>query len=326
MKEYMIGENEAGQRLDKFLAKLLREAPKSFLYKMLRKKNITLNTRKASGDERLKTGDTVRLFLSDETIGRFSGELQNRAVSIELEILYEDKDLLLINKPAGMLSQPDRSGQPSAVEYLTGYLLDSHQITEEQLTTFHPGVVNRLDRNTSGILVCGKSLHGLQTASELFRAREIKKYYLCLVEGVLKEKQHISGYLIKDAKNNKVRILSAPEEGAERIETGYEPLSDNGEYTLLQIRLYTGKPHQIRAHLASTGHPAAGDPKYNSSRKAREWAAKHGISRQLLHAERIVFPEHLPEMPALEGREITAPLPEDFRRMLSLLQLYHEQP
>ena len=321
MKEYVIGENEAGQRLDKFLAKLLREAPKSFLYKMLRKKNITLNSRKASGNEKLVSGDTVRLFLSDETFGHFSGVQQNTAVSADLEILYEDNDLLLINKPAGMLSQPDRSKEPSAVEYLTGYLLNSHQITEEQLATFHPGVVNRLDRNTSGILVCGKSLHGLQTASELFRTREIKKYYLCLAEGVLKEKQHISGYLVKNAKNNKVRVLSAPAEGAERIETGYEPLADNGEYTLLQIRLYTGKAHQIRAHLASIGHPVAGDPKYNSSRKAREWAAKHGICRQLLHAERIVFPEHLPELPPLEGREIAAPLPEDFGRVLSLLQL-----
>ena len=247
MKEYVIGENEAGQRLDKFLAKLLREAPKSFLYKMLRKKNITLNSRKASGNEKLVAGDTVRLFLSDETFGHFSGVQQNTAVSADLEILYEDNDLLLINKPAGMLSQPDRSKEPSAVEYLTGYLLNSHQITEEQLATFHPGVVNRLDRNTSGILVCGKSLHGLQTASELFHTREIKKYYLCLAEGVLREKQHISGYLVKNAKNNKVRVLSAPAEGAERIETGYEPLADNGEYTLLQIRLYTGPGSGLRS-------------------------------------------------------------------------------
>ena len=322
MKEYQIGENEAGQRLDKYLAKLLREAPKSFFYKMLRKKNITLNGHRAEGNERLVQGDRVVLFLSDETIERFSGDPVPSAENGSLDILYEDRDLLLLNKPAGMLSQPDRSGEASAVEYLTGYLLKSGQLTPEDLRTFHPGVVNRLDRNTSGILVCGKSLHGLQTASSLFRSRSLRKYYLCLTEGVLLEKKHISGYLTKDSRSNTVRIRNRGEEDSSYIETEYEPVSTDGEHTLLRVRLLTGKPHQIRAHLASIGHPLIGDPKYNQDPRSRRFASEHQIRFQLLHAHELVFPAPLPELEALEGRHFTADLPDPFRQVLEQLPLF----
>lgn len=151
MKEFQITENEAGQRFDKYLAKLLRNAPKSFFYKMLRKKNITLNGRKATGNEKLNTGDQIRLFLSDETFSKFSQQEQTARAVTDLDIIYEDTDILLINKPAGMLSQPDDTKEPSMVEYLIGYLLQNGSLTEENLRTFHPSVCNRLDKNTSGV-------------------------------------------------------------------------------------------------------------------------------------------------------------------------------
>ena len=138
MKEFQITENEAGQRFDKYLAKLLRNAPKSFFYKMLRKKNITLNGRKATGNEKLNTGDQIRLFLSDETFSKFSQQEQTARAVTDLDIIYEDTDILLINKPAGMLSQPDDTKEPSMVEYLIGYLLQNGSLTEENLRTFHP--------------------------------------------------------------------------------------------------------------------------------------------------------------------------------------------
>ena len=191
MKEFIINENEAGQRFDKYLAKLLREAPKSFFYKMMRKKNITLNGKKATGNEKLLSGDHVKLFLSDETFEKFSGSIAAPRAHHVLDIIYEDENILLINKPAGMLSQPADDGTPSLVEYLTGYLLENGSLTEEDLRTFRPSVCNRLDRNTSGLIAAGKSLVGLQTLSEMFKLRELHKYYLCLVEGILDEEKYI---------------------------------------------------------------------------------------------------------------------------------------
>ena len=146
MKEFIIEENEAGQRFDKYLAKLLREAPKSFFYKMLRKKNITLNGKKATGNEKLLKGDTIKLFLSDETFDKFAGSSQAARAYCELDIVYEDPDIIIINKPAGMLSQPADDGEPSLVEYLTGYLLKKGDLTEEQLKTFRPSVCNQIGR------------------------------------------------------------------------------------------------------------------------------------------------------------------------------------
>ena len=206
MKEFIINENEAGQRFDKYLAKLLKEAPKSFFYKMMRKKNITLNGKKANGNEKLLSGDHVKLFLSDETFEKFSGTDKAPRAYHKLDIIYEDENILLINKPSGMLSQPGDDGTPSLVEYLTGYLLETGSLTEEDLRTFRPSVCNRLDRNTTGLIAAGKSLAGLQELSEMFKSRNLHKYYLCLVEGVLEQEKYIKGYLSKDKKNNKVTI------------------------------------------------------------------------------------------------------------------------
>ena len=163
MKEFQIRDNEAGQRFDKYLSKLLRNAPKSFFYKMLRKKNITLNGKKATGNEKLEAGDTIKLFLSDETFDKFSEQKQAARAVTALEVIYEDSDILLINKPAGMLSQPDDSGEPSMVEYLTGYLLEKGELTEEDLRTFRPSVCNRLDKNTSGIIAGANHWRGCRS-------------------------------------------------------------------------------------------------------------------------------------------------------------------
>ena len=201
MKEFIINENEAGQRFDKYLGKLLREAPKSFFYKMLRKKNITLNGGRATGNEKLSTGDHVKLFLSDETFGKFAGVQETVARAHQkLDIVYEDDNILLINKPVGMLSQPADDKEPSLVEYLTGYLLESGAVTEASLHTFRPSVCNRLDRNTSGLVAAGKSLTGLQELSSLFHDRSLHKFYRCLVNGVIKNEKYIKGYLHKRRK------------------------------------------------------------------------------------------------------------------------------
>lgn len=204
MKEITIGKNQCGQRLDKFLSKYMKEASKGFLYKMLRKKNIKLNGKKAEGREMLSEGDVVTLYLSEETLSKFMGQDKRESGRLDgnkvvLSILYENEHIALIDKPAGMLSQRAGSGDMSLVEYFRSYVGS----TEEG---FSPGICNRLDRNTSGIVIGGKSLLGLQTISELLRERRIEKYYIAVVKGSIKKRDTAEGWLIKDPRANKVRI------------------------------------------------------------------------------------------------------------------------
>lgn len=321
MREVLIRENEAGQRLDKFLTKYFRLAPKSFLYKMMRKKNITLNKKKCEGSEKLASGDRVQFFLSEETMEKFS-HLEKpplipsaKTNTKKLEIIYEDANILILNKPSGILSQKAKDSDCSLVEEIIQYLLESHQIQPEELTTFHPSVCNRLDRNTSGLVVAGKSLAGLQIMSEAFKERSLHKSYQCIVKGRVEEKQRISGFLQKDEKTNTVIVYSSEKEDTLPIVTEYLPLSGNEWYTRLEIALITGRTHQIRAHLASIGHPIVGDYKYGDEEVNQETRKKYGIRSQLLHSWKLEFPELPPPMQELGRKVFTAPLPRTFLRM-----------
>lgn len=301
MKEFVIGKNQCGQRFDKYLQKVLKEAPKSFVYKMLRKKNIKLNGSRAEGKEVLAEGDVVTLFLSDETFAKFAGEknqVESKARELNLApyLIYENEHVGFINKPAGMLSQKARQEDVSLVEYWEAYVG-----VEDG---FRPGICNRLDRNTSGLVVGGKTLAGLQEMSSLLRERQVEKYYLAVVEGHVKDSRTLEGYLGKDIKKNMAKIYSMHIEGANYIKTGYQPLEYSEHYTLLQVRLYTGKTHQIRSHLASIGHAIVGDPKYG--KKAPQ------VTHQLLHAWRLVFPELEGVLGELSEKEFQAELPKDF--------------
>ena len=313
MRELVISKYEAGKRFDKFLAKYMELAPKSFFYKMMRKKNITLNGKKAAGNEKLEKGDTVKLFLSEETIEGFR-EKKKRAVhtGAKLDILYEDEQVMLINKPAGMLSQKAEKGDISMVEHLISHLLDTGEVTEEMLKTFRPSLCNRLDRNTSGIVAAGKTLQGLQILSGLFKERTLHKYYLCIVKGVIKEEQDVRGWLLKNEKTNQVRIFKSETKDARPIHTKYHPLADNGQETLLEIELLTGRTHQIRAHLSYMGHPIFGDPKYGDAVLNKKLASGYGLHMQLLHAWHLVFPELSGDFEGLSGKSIYAPAPKQF--------------
>lgn len=316
MKEYIIGKNEANQRLDKYLHKLLKEASNGFLYKMLRKKNITLNGKKAEGVEKLQEGDHVKLFLSDETFLKFAGqppvhkdEANVKLKPVSLSVVYEDEDILIINKPQGMLSQKAKPSDVSANEYIMEYLLDTGALTGEDLRTFRPSICNRLDRNTSGLLIAGKSLRGLQEMAECLKDRSMKKYYRCIVKGTVAEEKKITGYLKKDEGSNQVQIYSKEVPDSRYIETEYTPVETFPDATLLEVHLITGRSHQIRAHLASIGHPIAGDEKYGDHNWNLTLKKKYGIHGQMLHAYRLEFPD---------GRKVTAPVPENFEKLIGV--------
>ena len=212
MRDLTIGKNEAGQRMDKYLKKYFPEAGSGFLYKMLRKKNILLNEKKADGKEMLKQGDRIRLYLAEETIEKFRGGQMKPAVSgrktsdIKLDVIYEDDHVAIVNKPAGILSQKAKPSDLSLVEYFQRYLLETGAISEQELETFHPAPCNRLDRNTSGLVLCGKSLAGLQALSEALKLRTLKKYYLALVLGKADRPGHQKAWLSKDTKTNQVQV------------------------------------------------------------------------------------------------------------------------
>lgn len=368
MIEVVIGENEAGQRFDKYLGKLLSKAPSSFYYKMLRKKNITLNGKKAEGKEKLAEGDLVRLYLAPETYEKFSGtkvieeeagngkqdwkqtenEWLQLSIPKELSVLYEDKHILLWNKPVDMLSQKAKDEDVSLNEYFLCYLFKSGQLTKEEFHTFRPSVCNRLDRNTSGIVICGKTLIGLQKMNALLKTRELEKYYVCVIKGRLKEPVSLKGYLKKDSVSNRAVLTDKKIEGASEIITNIRPLkvvslfsekagnkdTQKGKErhqnerrqselfcTLAEVHLVTGKTHQIRAHLASIGHPILCDYKYGDRRLNDRLKSEYHVKEQLLHAYRIVFPRMEAPFDGISEKSFQTGLPERFLRLSADLKI-----
>lgn len=313
MREIHISSQDENQRLDKFLKKYFKGATGGFIYKMLRKKNITLNKKKADGTEILKNGDCIFVFFSDETFDKMRASREGlqdyerlEKVPYDVQVIYEDEDILVVNKPAGILSQKAKEGDVSLNEMILSYLIHKNQLSGEQFLKFHPSVANRLDRNTSGIILAGKTLSGQQMLSEVLKERTIKKYYHCIVSGKLSEPMHIKGYLWKDEKNNKVTVSPTPFGDAKEIHTEYEMLWCNEAYTCLKVHLITGRSHQIRAHLASIGYPIVGDFKYGD-KKINQYVREHyGIKSQLLHAYSVEFPD---------GRLFVAPEPKIYEHL-----------
>lgn len=303
MKQYVIDGGNEGQTLLKFAAKILPAASMGFLHKNLRKKNIDINKKKCEGKEILQAGDIVHFWLSDETFEKFSGgekkavtEKKRWAETLRLWILYEDDHIILVNKPAGLLTQGDQSGDPSLNDFLIAY-------TGEQNGT-KPSVANRLDRNTSGIVACGKTIKGLQALSEAFKRRTVHKYYRALAWGIPEEHGTVRTFLSKNGKRNEVRIekeqknAKFSESRYRRVRCWKEECVDLSE---VEVELITGRSHQIRVHMASLGHPLLGDRKYGT-KESIHFSQTHHISDQQLHAYKLEFPEMEGVLAPVSGR------------------------
>jgi len=341
MKELIVSATDAGQRFDKYLLRLMPAAGKSFLYKMLRKKNITLNGKKAEGNELLKSGDQVKVFFADETYEKFAGgsdstgvrpsdngnssktsvgkktaafsekadktagNAQTAGLGKMPEIVFENEHILAINKPVGMLSQKAEIADTSAVEYVADYLSK----TGKTEAGFKPSVSNRLDRNTSGILLAGKTIYGQRMLAQMLKERSLEKYYLCIVKGEVKEAGRAEAFLTKDEAKNTVKISN--ESGEERIITAYRPIANTSMGTLLEVELVTGKSHQIRAQMAYLGHPIAGDSKYGDKDYNSSMRERFGVKHQILHAWRLVFPKMEGPLADISEKEIKTALPKE---------------
>ena len=307
MKKLTIQADNANQRLDKFLLKYFNKAAKGLIYKLLRNKRIKLNGARAAGSEILQAGDTLTFYLAPETM---TGLMEARVVRTDcaaLAVVFEDEHVLLADKPAGLLTQPDAPGADCLSERLLAYLLQTGAYTPTD--TFTPAPVNRLDRNTSGLVICAKTLAAAQILSEALRERTADKLYLAVAAGKVDRDMLLSGLHQKDARTNTVIITG--EDGKDAM-THITPLTHGDGYTVLRVKLLTGRTHQIRAHLQSIGHPVLGDPKYGDARVNRQF----GLRTQLLHAHSLRLGGLPAPLAHLSGREFTAPPPEAFKRFM----------
>lgn len=328
MREILVSENEKEQKLLKLLQKFFKGQKDAFLYKMLRKKNILLNGKKADGKELLSSGDKVQLYFSEESLQKLCSmpkvEEDIWSDSYNKFIVYEDQNLIIFNKPASLLSENDAKSTLSVNSLLSSYLLKKGEQNRETRETFRPGIANRLDRNTSGLILFGKTLTASQNLARLIQEHKIQKRYLALVVGDFQGDGLQESFIRKNSKINKV--LQMKEGEGEPIRAFFSTIQKYRDreqlFSLLSVQLITGKTHQIRSQLAFLNHPILGDEKYGEQRINREYRKK-GIHRQLLHAYSLSFPE-IPENNALSplsGKKFEIPLPDDFQNLIRYLKL-----
>lgn len=314
MKKILIKENDANQRIDKYLKKLLVRAPSSFIYKMLRKKDIKVNGKKVSENYFLKTNDVVEMFLYEDKFLELTKPREIYELEITFDVLYEDKNILIVNKPAGLLVHEDSNETRNTLaNQVLCYLAKKHEYEFHREDTFVPAPVHRLDRNTSGIVIFGKTFMALQTLNEMIKQRHcIEKRYQTIVKGNIFQKQELIDYMIKIPDEARVKLVKKETPGALMMHTIVSPLQSKHGFSLVEVTLVTGRMHQIRLHLSSIDHPIIGDKKYGDFELNKQLKQKYGLKHQLLHAYRIEFVKTIGKLKYLNGLVIESPLPNDF--------------
>jgi 23S rRNA pseudouridine955/2504/2580 synthase len=314
-----ITKNEENRRLDRFLKKYLKNAPLSYIYKMIRK-DVKLNGRRAGIDALLAEGECVTLYISDEAAAGFRAQRPEAKSKRQFPVAYEDDKILVVSKPFGLLTHGDRTEKKNTLANQVATYLAERGDYDPGERIFTPAPVNRLDRNTTGLVIFGKTLGALQSLNRMIREKGyIGKYYLTIVHGEPDGELVLRDMMKKDARRNTVRVFdprgAAGGTGERLMETTARPIAVSGGYTLMEVELITGRTHQIRAHLAQAGYPVIGDPKYGNARVNLGVERRYGLMTQFLHAHRIVFERGEGELAYLEGRAVSSPLPQHLERI-----------
>ena len=266
MKEFTIGPNDAGQRLDRFLAKAVPLLPASLAQKYIRLKRIKCNGARAQRDTRLETGDVLQLYINDEFFDKPREDNAYLTVAApKLNIVYEDEHILLVDKRPGLAVHPHDGAEygRTLIDHIQAYLYQKHEWSPRSENAFTPALCNRIDRNTGGIVIAAKTAEALRVMNQKIKDRELDKRYLAIVEGTPKPKEgSLKGYLFKDAKKNRVFVTDTPQPGSKSCQTNYRTISSSSGLSLVECELITGRTHQIRAQFAHAGHPLLGDGKY----------------------------------------------------------------
>lgn len=302
MKQFLIEKNDADMRLDKFIAKAVPSLPGTLAQKYIRLKRIKVNKKRAMRDTRLCLGDSVEMYINDEFFELSPKTEDFRTMIPKLHIIYEDQNIMLLDKRPGMsVHEDEHETRDTLVNHIKAYLYQKGEWNPDAENSFVPALCNRIDRNTGGIVIAAKNAPSLRILNEKIRLRELKKYYLCIVLGTLKPlKGRLDGYLWKDARKNQVFVRKTSSPGSKSATTLYRTLKINGDLSLVECELITGRTHQIRAQMADAGHPLLGDGKYGDYALNKKY--KRNI--QALYSYRLVFTFETPadELSYLKGK------------------------
>ena len=318
MKNIEVSTNDQGQRLDRFLRKYLPKAPLSTIYKIIRK-DLKVNGKRVKQEYNLNAGDVISLYLSEETISSYCKEERRRKTAFrQFSIAYEDDNILIANKPWGLLTHGDQNEKKNHLaNQVVDYLIETGAYVPRIEKSFVPAPVNRLDRNTTGLVLFGKNAQALRELNRAIRERDaIEKVYWTIVSGCLKDDLALQDEMVKDKSKNLVSLTNT---GGKLMETWVKPLQSSTRETLVQVKIRTGRTHQIRVQLAAAGYPLLGDVKYGN-KQVNNWAKRElSLTTQLLHARMLKFVGLKDKLAYLNGKEVECQVPENFKIILDRL-------